>query len=132
MNAPQVQDVLVFDGECAFCRAQAQRIHRWDRWNRIECVAKQTPGLGDRFPVLNRGDFNTGMRLISPDGSVHIGADAAHGVVRVLPGWRRLAWLYRVPGIRPICQRVYDWIAARRYALAEKCDSGVCNFDPTI
>lgn len=121
------QSVLVYDGACAFCLAQVNRIRRWDRWDRFEYVARQTPGLGQRFPVLNSSDFDTGMRLITPDGTVLVGADAAHGVVRRLPGWRRLAWLYKVPPIHEVCRWAYGRVAAKRYALAGRCESHGCD-----
>ncbi len=92
----------------------------------FEFVARQTDGLTQRFPKLVEGDFNTGMRLITPDGVVHVGADAAYQIVRRLRYWRRLAWLYHVPGIHQLTRAVYAWIAANRQSLSGDRDDGPC------
>ena len=109
-----MRPVIVYDGECRFCRAQTRRIQRWDRRDAFEYVPRQTPGLAGRFPVLEAGDFNAGMRLVSRDGSVHVGADAVYEIARRLPICRWLAWVYRVPIAHGMLRRAYGWIAANR------------------
>ena len=79
---------LVYDGDCSFCRRWVDRIARRDRSGTFEFVARQTEGLTKRFPKLVEGDFNTGMRLITSDDAIHVGADAAYQIVRRLRVWR--------------------------------------------
>ena len=50
----------------------------------FELVARQTEGPTERFPTLAEGDFNTGMRLITPDGAKLVGADAAYQIADLL------------------------------------------------
>ena len=122
--------VMVFDGDCAFCRQQVERIRRRDAGGRFEYVPWQQPGLRERFPQLAEGDLEAGMRLIEPDGRVLIGADAVHAVAARLPRWRWLAPLYRVPGLRGLTRFGYRWIARRRHLfggrVASACRSGAC------
>jgi predicted DCC family thiol-disulfide oxidoreductase YuxK len=47
-------------------------------------------------------------------------------VLRRLPPFRSIAWLYHVPGMRRVAQRLYGWIARRRYKLSGSCESGAC------
>ncbi len=131
-ETPQ-RPLVVYDGACSFCRAQVRRIQRMDRRAALEYAARQTPGLADRFPLLAHGDFETGMRLVThpagPSGpftEVFVGADALYEIARRLPLWRRLAWLYRVPGIHAVARRTYAWIAAHRRALGPRCEDGSC------
>lgn len=100
-----------------------------DRHKVFEYVPRQTEGLDARFPQLSQGEFSTGMRLVHPDGSVEIGADAVYGIASRLPGWRSLAWLYRVPGLNRLCRFGYGLIAKYRYRLASRCDTGACELD---
>ncbi len=123
-NTPK--SVLVYDGECGFCRRQIERIQRRDQQQGFEYLPRQTPGITDRFPALAEGDFNTGMRLIFPDGRIRVGADALYEVARRLRGWRWLAWLYRVPGLHRLARALYAWVAAHRYALGRRCHNGHC------
>ncbi len=57
------------------------------------------------------------LLLPPPDGRVLAGADAAPEILRLLPRWRWLAGLFRVPGVRPVAWRVYRWIARQRRCL---------------
>ncbi len=122
--------IVVYDGECAFCRTQIERMRARDKLGCFDFVPRQTPGLDDRFPQLKEGDFDTGMRLILPDGRVHVGADAVYQISRRLPLWRRMAWLYRVPGIHALARRIYAWIAAHRRSLGRPCENDACSATP--
>ena len=126
MDDTSNRGVVVYDGDCSFCRTQIERMREKDKSGCFEFVPRQTPGLDDRFPQLKEGDFDTGMRLIQPDGRVHVGADAVYEISRRLPLWRRVAWLYRVPGIHALARRAYAWIAAHRRSLGRTCDDGAC------
>ncbi len=116
------RSTLVYDGHCSFCRRWVARISRRDRSGTFEFVARQTEGLTERFPKLVEGDFNTGMRLITPDDAIHVGADAAYQIARRMNYWRRIAWLYKVPGIHWFTRAVYAWIAANRQSLGGKSE----------
>ena len=122
--------VVVYDGQCQFCQRQVRRMKQRDADQVFEYLPRQTEGLEQRFPRLSDGDFNTGMRLVRPDGSVIVGADAVYQIARRLKGWQRLAWLYRVPVLNWIFRWAYGWIARNRYRLAKKCEDGVCEVDP--
>ena len=107
--------VVVFDGACGFCTGWAQRLARMDTERRLEIVAFQTPGLVQRLPQLAEVRLGAGVRLIRPDGWVFVGADAVHEIARYLPGWRRLAWLYHIPGLHQAARYAYARFAAQRY-----------------
>lgn len=124
--AERSRPVVVYDGACPFCRRQVEKMRARDEHGVFEYVPRQAEGLEQRFPQLAAGDFNNGMRLVHPDGAVSIGADAVYHIARRLRGWRRLAWLYRVPGFGTICRWGYAWIAKNRYRLAKSCDTGTC------
>lgn len=124
--APMLRPVLVYDGECSFCRAQIARIRRMDAHAAFEYLPRRAPGLTDRFPQLAGGDLKTGMRLITPDSRVFVGADAVHQIARRLPRWRRLAWLYHMPGFAALARRGYAWVSAHRRSLGRPCEDGAC------
>ena len=125
---------IVYDGACAFCRRQVARIRGCERRGRerrssFEYMPRQTPGIEKRFPRLAEGDFNSGMRLITPGGQIFVGADAVYEIVCALPGWRRFAWLYRLPVVHALARRAYAWIAAHRQSLSKlskPCDDDAC------
>lgn len=119
--------IIVYDGHCAFCKRQVERIRKQDRYGRFEYVAWQSTQMNERFARLVEGELGSGIRLILPDGRILIGADAVHGIAQRLDGWRRLAWLYRVPLAHSLCRALYRWIAANRYRIAGRFDARVCD-----
>jgi predicted DCC family thiol-disulfide oxidoreductase YuxK len=119
--------VIVYDGDCGFCRSQIARIRRRDRQGRFEYAAKQTPGLFERFPALEGMNLNSGLRVITPDSTIHVGPDAVYAIARKLPRWRWAAWLCRVPGVHALLRGTYAWVASRRYSLNARCDDGACH-----
>jgi predicted DCC family thiol-disulfide oxidoreductase YuxK len=98
-------------------------IRKRDRDQRFEFVPRQTPGLTKRFPDLEQADFNTGLRVIRPDGRRLVGADAVYYIARKLRGWRWVALLYRAPLFGFLGRKTYAWIAARRARAGRACDA---------
>jgi predicted DCC family thiol-disulfide oxidoreductase YuxK len=113
--------LLVYDGNCGFCRRGIAAVPRRDRSAQFIYLPRQTPGIEERYPQLGIGDFEKGMRLIEPDGTMHIGADAIYQIASRLPYFRRFSWLYHLPVARCLTRRLYAWIAANRMKLSQYC-----------
>lgn len=133
VNAPATQhqsndqrDIVVYDNDCGFCQSQMQRLKRMDRHGRFNRVPRNDPELLDTYPQLKHHDFNTGIRVIKPDGRVLVAADAVYEMARQLPKYRWIAWLYRVPGLKQIARFIYNWIARHRHRLGQTH----CEIDP--
>lgn len=114
--------VLVYDGDCGFCRRWVDRLRRMDREGRILCVAAaerdQVAGLPDLDPVA----LARAMHLVLPDGAVRTGARAVPVILRLLPRWRWGTWVFAVPGVPWVADRVYEWVATRRHRFGcERC-----------
>lgn len=118
--------VVIYDGTCGFCRRQIAWIAARDRGRVFEFVPRQAAGLELRFPRLAESDFSSGLRLILPDGRIRVGADGVYEIARRLPGWRRLAWLYHVPGLHGVARAAYGWVARNRNRLSDRCEDGAC------
>ena len=122
-----LRPVVIYDGNCSFCQRQVGRMRRHDTKNVFEYLPRQTEGLEQRFAGLADADFNTGLRLVHPDASISVGADAIYHIARQLGRWRHLAWLYRVPGLNWAFRTAYGWIAKHRFKLSKRCgDQETC------
>jgi len=130
MSQNQAKPVVVYDGECSFCLRQIERIKVRDRRSQFEFVPRQSPGLDERFPRLADDDFNSGMRLVTPEGEILVGADALYHIVRRLPIWGKVAWIYRLPGLNALARLVYRWIAANRQRLGRSGGETSCSTPP--
>ncbi len=113
---------LIFDGDCGFCRHQMHWIQHRDTSGLILPVPFQVADL-DRYGV-SLAAAEEAMHLVSPSGTVWRGAAAAREVLRLLPRVRHLVWIFYVPGVMFVAERVYRWVAKRRHRFG--CDSPVC------
>lgn len=107
---------LIYDGECGLCRQAVDLLRRWDREQALRFVPFQDGPAVARFGIALPA-LAAAMHLVFPDGRVYAGADAAPELLRLVPGKRWLASLFRVPGVLPLARRGYAWIAARRHCL---------------
>jgi predicted DCC family thiol-disulfide oxidoreductase YuxK len=107
--------VLLYDGNCGFCRRWVRRLQRWDRGEAIEYVAAADRGAVVGLPPLSDAALDRAMHLVTRDGQVYTGARALPPLLPILPGGRLLAPLMRMPGVQPLADRLYAWVAARRH-----------------
>ena len=83
--------MLVFDGDCHFCRRWIARWHQ-ATGDAIDYLPFQDESIAARFPEIPREKFEQAVHLILPDGSVCGGAEA---VFRSLAEARQERWLLR-------------------------------------
>jgi predicted DCC family thiol-disulfide oxidoreductase YuxK len=109
---PPSRPTLVYDDSCGFCKKWVRRVQRWDRAKAVAYVPLQdseAPTIAGR----PREALHLAAHLVRPDGAVYAGAAAARELFRYLPGGVVPRLLMRVPGVMPIAERVYRWIARR-------------------
>lgn len=106
---------VVYDGECEVCLVSVNRLRDWDRAGRFEMVAYQSEGVMARFPDITEAEFRESVQLIGPERGRWAGADAVEKILGLVPRTRPLAWLFRVPLVRPIARRVYRLFARNRH-----------------
>lgn len=112
-SAPRT--VVLFDGVCDLCDTGMAWLRRRDVGGRFEFLPYQAPEVAARFPALDPAHLAEALHVITPDGRVHVGADAAAPLFARLPGWGLAACVLALPGVRVIAHPLYAWIAARRH-----------------
>ena len=84
------------------------------------CVPNQAPGALERYGVT-RAEADAMVWTIDPGGSRLGGAAAVCRALSELGGgWRLLAALYRLPGVRQAGDAVYRWVAGHRETLSDR------------
>jgi predicted DCC family thiol-disulfide oxidoreductase YuxK len=125
-------NVVLYDGLCRFCTAQSKHLIALARPGAVELVSFQDPGALDRFPGLTHALCMQAMILVTPEGRVVRGFEAAVRAVATRPILKYIAYLYYLPGLRQLCDLVYRMIAANRYRIMGKtvaehgCEGGTC------
>ena len=133
-TAPPGRHVLLYDGHCRFCQRQVGNLSRLAAPGAIDIVSFQDPGVLDRFPgIPARRPARRAMQLVTPDGRVYSGFEAAARAVATRPVLGLIAYSYYLPGIRLACDLAYAGVAAHRYRLmgqiveAGGCEGGTCD-----
>lgn len=121
-------DLLLFDGHCAFCREQARRLAAWSRGT-IELRDFQVDGALADVPGIDHAACMREMHYVTKHGDVFVNAEAAARLAMTRPLLRLFAWLYYLPVLRWALDRLYAFVARRRYALAKAKRTIVCNGD---
>ena len=105
--------LLVFDGDCGFCRAWVARWHR-AAGERFDVAPYQA--VADRFAdVVPREHFAAAVHLIEPGGRVSRGAEAVFRALALAPGGGAWLALYqRVPGFAALMEWKYRVVATHR------------------
>jgi predicted DCC family thiol-disulfide oxidoreductase YuxK len=131
-TTPPGTHVVLYDGMCVFCTAQVKKLLKLARPGAVQALDFQDPAVLARFPGITHEACMKAMQLVTPDGYVFRGFEAAVRAVATRPVLGKLAYLYYVPGVRQLCDAAYAWIAARRYRLMGKavqrgeCAAGTC------
>lgn len=72
---------------------------------------------------LSAEDGMTQVWFVTPDGRVTGGAEAANDALALVWWLRPVTWLYRVPGLRQLQDRVYRWVADNRHRMPGSSDA---------
>lgn len=113
VHPPPERPLLIWDGECGFCR---RWVRRWERLTLGLVDYATSQAVGDRYPQLHEKDLSRSVYLIDVDGRIHAGAEAVFRSLARAPHWRWMYWLYRkVPLAAPASELVYALVARNRY-----------------
>ena len=124
-------DVVIYDGQCNFCRAQVERLNSI-AGGRLAFVSLHDSRVAERFPDLSHNALMQQMYVVTRTsdgyGRRFGGADAGRYLSRRLPWLWIIAPFLHLPFSRPLWQFLYRQIALRRYLFAGKsdCESGTC------
>jgi predicted DCC family thiol-disulfide oxidoreductase YuxK len=115
-----IQGYVLYDGECMLCISLAARFRHILAKRRFLMLPLQTPWVRERLGVAVGGTFNE-MALMDADGSIYGGAEAVLRIARKVWWGRPLWWVAAIPGMRPLFDRLYRWIARNRQCIGGSC-----------
>jgi predicted DCC family thiol-disulfide oxidoreductase YuxK len=111
---PPARPLLIWDGECHFCR---RWIERWRVITRGEVDYAPFQEIGERCPEIPRDRLQRSIVYIDKSGEVFFAAEAAYRSLQCRYSRRWLAWSYdRLPGFAAISEFGYGLIARHRAA----------------
>jgi predicted DCC family thiol-disulfide oxidoreductase YuxK len=122
-------DVVIYDGQCNFCRANAAIFARLDRAGRLAFISLHDEEVQQRWPDLSHEQLMQEMVIVDRHGKRHVGAASIRYLSRRIPLMWPLAPLLHIPFSMPMWAWLYRQIARRRYWIGGKrieCDDDSC------
>jgi predicted DCC family thiol-disulfide oxidoreductase YuxK len=122
-----MQAILLYDGQCAFCRRSVGILERLDWLGRIHCQdARDTAKLPECAEPLIAQNLLDEMHIVTPSRRhAYAGYRAIRWLAWRLPLMWPLAPYFYLPGALWLGSKVYRWIARNRFQLVP-CDHGAC------
>ena len=114
--------VLLYDGECGYCRRWAERGRRWLA-GRVDFRPGQD--MAADYPELSAEELALSIHLVGADGAIEKGAAAAFRALAYRPGLGGPWWLYRrLAGLAPVSEFIYRF-GARHRTLFSRIDAAL-------
>jgi predicted DCC family thiol-disulfide oxidoreductase YuxK len=111
-NQPPERPLMLFDGDCGFCRYWVQR-WRTKVWRQVDFAPAQQQAA--RFPQISEDEWHKAVQLVMPDGTVYHGAEAVFRTLATVPEHRwPLAIYEHVPGAKLASESFYRLVADNR------------------
>jgi len=116
-EAPLGKLVIIYDGGCGSCRDAVRRLAYFDNTGALEMLDLHDPATRIRFAALSFDALMFELHAVDDRGRVYRGARGVNEILRRQRGPRRFAaLLWYVPGVALISDRVYKFVAARRFS----------------
>jgi lipase maturation factor 1 len=109
---PRDRPLVIYDGDCPFCRRWTGRLRRWDRERRLDYLALQDP-RAEEVSGRPRRALEQAAHVVLPSGDVLEGAAGFRAICAFLPGGGVLHAMLGIPGALPVAERLYEWISWR-------------------
>lgn len=110
--------VLLFDGDCAFCRSCA-RLAEERIGPDAEVVAYQLADLAELG--VSEEQATDALQWVEPDGTVRSGHEAVAAMLSTSsPIWRLIGRILLLPGISWAAAQIYRLVAANRHRLPHR------------
>jgi predicted DCC family thiol-disulfide oxidoreductase YuxK len=119
-NRPEMSETgkseVFIDGSCAFCQAARSWVEARDKSKRLVFVDYNDPAVAACAP-FPRARLDAEMHVRKPDGTWAAGFAGWGAILRELPRYHWLGWIFGVFPLNRMGPSVYRWIARHRYRI---------------
>lgn len=113
---------VIYDGHCNLCLgsiAKLKELHSKADLHYVQIQQLEAAGSTEQLipsvGLLKFEELYEKMHVADEQGQLFAGADGIVRILRTVKGFRWLSVLYRIPGMKSIANRMYKFVAKRRY-----------------
>jgi predicted DCC family thiol-disulfide oxidoreductase YuxK len=104
--------VLIYDGDCGFCRLWIARLSPLTHEAVDYCSAQ---AVGENYPQISPEQLGSSVYFVDSDESFCSGAEAIFKALAYAPNGKWLLMAYeRIPGMAPVSEWLYKRVANNR------------------
>ena len=108
----------LYDGNCVICQSSCETMRALDWRRRIEFVnLHDGESWRGRYPELGAEQLMGEIHVVDQQGKLYSGFRASRRMLKEVPLGMPLWLLLQLPGMEGLGQRVYRFIARRRYGI---------------
>ncbi len=112
------EEIVLYDGDCGWCRWALAKVLAWDRDRRVRTVALQDAEADLLLSGMPSAERMASWHLVTADGRRFSGGAALAPLLRLFPGGALLArGAEAAPGVT---DRGYRWVAEHRTPLGRR------------
>ncbi len=115
--------LLLYDAGCPVCRTSVRFLASRKGAERLRMTPLQEHGVLERLGISHEAAMGA-LHAVTVDGAGYVGADGVIRALAVLPRYRWVGGILRVPGAMPVARMGYNVFA--RLRPRDECESGVC------
>lgn len=115
------KDVVVYDGQCSFCRLQIKILKSLDFFNKFEFESFHDEYIRKKYNHISYEDFMKKMYIITKNKITYGGSEAVKYLSRKLILLWPISILLHIPYSSNFWSWIYGFIARNRYIIMGKC-----------
>jgi predicted DCC family thiol-disulfide oxidoreductase YuxK len=116
---------VFYDGDCPLCQREIQMLRKMDHLRRIQFTSITEPEFNPSELGLTQERLMAEIHGRLPDGTIITGVEVFRKMYGAV-GFRWVATLSRLPGIRQVLDFGYRVFARNRLRLTGRCQKGIC------
>lgn len=113
--APHSKPLMVWDGECGFCKYWTTR---WSKYTGTKVIYEPYQTAAERFEDIDEVHFKQASRLIETDGRIYSGPRSAYRTFTYGSKWGFLdKWYENKKWFQSLSDKTYGWVEKNRNVL---------------
>ncbi|MEP6664801.1 MAG: DUF393 domain-containing protein [Verrucomicrobiota bacterium] len=111
--------VVIYDGDCNFCRAQVRWIKKLDWFGALKFIPSDDVQVKEIAPTISQEELDEAIYCVANDGKISRAARCFRFLAMRVPLLFPIALLMWIPGVIWFAEKIYAAVARNRSTLSK-------------